>query len=87
MAGLLGRLFGESLAVASAIVVCLALTAVDLLVRLTAVIVVITVTPAASLMPLSVCEALNRLTAMATYMSPLFFELRDRLLTFLVFVR
>ncbi len=30
---------------------------------------------------------LNRLTAMATYMSPLFFELRDRLITFLVFVR
>ncbi len=29
----------------------------------------------------------NRLTAMATYMSPLFFELRDRLNTFLVFVR
>jgi hypothetical protein len=30
---------------------------------------------------------INRLTAMATYMSQLFFELRDRLITFLVFVR
>ena len=54
VAGLLGRPFVRSLAVAMAPIICLALAIVGLLVRLTAMIGVITATPPAVLVPLAV---------------------------------